>query len=365
MTCTFCGERSLADALLNMVLFIPFGYGLARSGVSFWRVILIGAVFSAAIELTQWVVPGRDPNVADIVSNTTGAALAFPLYRWMSSPQWQFLLASRYVLLAAVGAPFAILALAAWLLTPSFSRERLYGQWTPQFENVEHYTGCVLAVRVGPRRIFNTVIADPRVGDYLLGGIPLRVRFQAGAAPRSPAPVFNIFDESAREMISIAAVGDKLLIRFRTRSATFLLNTPVTDLSHALAQVRAGDTVHVQLQRIRGGFCAYVNQKAYCPTGYTAGRTFGAFMQILSSQSLDRLLGLIWLGVLFLPAGLLAAHPGKAILVALAALAGFAALPHAVALLPSPLTEFLAVLGGICAGVGLRRWNLKRAQQLA
>ena len=78
------------EASANVVMFLPFGVlglpllrGLvARRGTrapGVWRAVglvtLAGAVLSAAIELTQNLLPGRVPTVQDVVLNTAGALL--------------------------------------------------------------------------------------------------------------------------------------------------------------------------------------------------------------------------------------------------------------------------------------------------
>lgn len=78
------------EASANVVMFLPFGaLGLPllrgtmarRRGTApgAWRAVglvtLAGAALSAAIELTQNVLPGRVPTVQDVVLNTGGALL--------------------------------------------------------------------------------------------------------------------------------------------------------------------------------------------------------------------------------------------------------------------------------------------------
>lgn len=78
------------EASANVVMFLPFGalgLPLAREGARRRRgtvpgawatvgvVTLAGAALSAAIELTQNVLPGRVPTVQDVVLNTGGALL--------------------------------------------------------------------------------------------------------------------------------------------------------------------------------------------------------------------------------------------------------------------------------------------------
>ncbi|QJW35438.1 VanZ family protein [Cellulosimicrobium protaetiae] len=79
---------AVLEASANVVMFLPFGVlGLpllrgraARRGARVpgpWRgvgiVTLAGGVLSAAIELTQNLLPGRVPTVQDVVLNTLGA----------------------------------------------------------------------------------------------------------------------------------------------------------------------------------------------------------------------------------------------------------------------------------------------------
>lgn len=59
--------------LLNVVLFVPLGAGLALlTSWSWWRVALAAAAASTVVELLQLVLP-RDPDPLDVVTNTLGA----------------------------------------------------------------------------------------------------------------------------------------------------------------------------------------------------------------------------------------------------------------------------------------------------
>lgn len=60
--------------LLNVLLFVPLGAGLAvLAAWSWWRVALAAAVASTMIELLQLALP-RDADPWDVVTNTLGAA---------------------------------------------------------------------------------------------------------------------------------------------------------------------------------------------------------------------------------------------------------------------------------------------------
>jgi glycopeptide antibiotics resistance protein len=73
------------DVFLNVLLFVPFGFGLAEKlrekKVSRLATLLIvwaaGAIFSYAIELAQFYMPMRDSGWEDVVSNSTGSLVGF------------------------------------------------------------------------------------------------------------------------------------------------------------------------------------------------------------------------------------------------------------------------------------------------
>lgn len=61
--------------LLNVLLFVPAGAGLALlTRWRWWQVTLVAAAASAAFEVVQVWLP-REAQLADVVTNTIGAAL--------------------------------------------------------------------------------------------------------------------------------------------------------------------------------------------------------------------------------------------------------------------------------------------------
>ncbi len=72
--CFGCSERWLADDILNLALFFPFGLCAAWNGRTALRATLLGLLLSTVLELAQTVVPGRDPALSDILFNTIGTA---------------------------------------------------------------------------------------------------------------------------------------------------------------------------------------------------------------------------------------------------------------------------------------------------
>jgi glycopeptide antibiotics resistance protein len=87
------------DVFLNVLLFIPLGFGFAEKlrerrmsrMATFFFVWAAGAIFSYFIEITQIYVPGRDSGWVDVITNSTGAIVGFLLYELVGELTTDFL----------------------------------------------------------------------------------------------------------------------------------------------------------------------------------------------------------------------------------------------------------------------------------
>jgi hypothetical protein len=118
-SCFLCDFRWLADGVLNVGLFLPLGMAIGWRGKSFWRATLAGAALSTAVELLQTRIPGRDPELRDIVANTIGAALGAALvYRprtWLLPTARAF----RWLSAVTVAAIAGVIVATGILLAPA------------------------------------------------------------------------------------------------------------------------------------------------------------------------------------------------------------------------------------------------------
>jgi hypothetical protein len=84
------GQSSASDVLLNAVLFMPFGFGLAR--VLTWRrrltglmslAMVFGVCFavSCTIEVLQQFTPSRYPALRDVLANSFGGVLGWSVFQ--------------------------------------------------------------------------------------------------------------------------------------------------------------------------------------------------------------------------------------------------------------------------------------------
>ena len=87
----FHHATNIKDYVRNILLFVPLGIGYGGSfkkqkqGAKYLRAILfysllLGAVISCAIELTQILLPGRVSSISDIVCNSIGCSVGAILY---------------------------------------------------------------------------------------------------------------------------------------------------------------------------------------------------------------------------------------------------------------------------------------------
>lgn len=96
-------DYELADALMNIVVFLPVGVlvPLLAAGASWRRVLVVGAAFSLAIEVSQYVAAhlfhgGHVADVNDLLFNVVGALLGFGLLTALSRVPRVDLLVRRF-----------------------------------------------------------------------------------------------------------------------------------------------------------------------------------------------------------------------------------------------------------------------------
>jgi hypothetical protein len=73
-----------ADAIVNVLLYVPFGLLAGLRGITWPLTVLASATLSLVTELLQFLVPGRNPAATDIIANAFGAFVAFAIARTRS-----------------------------------------------------------------------------------------------------------------------------------------------------------------------------------------------------------------------------------------------------------------------------------------
>src|ERR1700688_4690962 len=126
--CLVCGTVGAVDFILNVLLFVPLGVGLALCGFPASRAILVMGLLSISIETAQLlVIPGRDATLGDVLTNTLGGALGFAAVRhrrtWLQPSRRN---ATSFVV-GWGGIWLAIQTISSYALTPSIPEQRNYG----------------------------------------------------------------------------------------------------------------------------------------------------------------------------------------------------------------------------------------------
>ena len=363
--CLICGDRGLADFLLNVGLFTPLGLAFAWHRWPFARTVLVSAALTLAIEASQIrAVPGRDASAGDLVSNIVGAALGWMLLRILLRRRRGAV--SRWGLHLAAPAAAALLAGSVALLQPDPPDSRYFTQWTAAFANMERYRGRVLSSAIGDVALSGPPWAIAKAADVRAGlsaSAPIALTIEAGPAPRRLAPIFSIYDEHRTEVILIGAEDNDVVLRQRVRAAAVRLDAPALRFPRVLDDVAAGDTARLHIEAGSRASCASAvtrsGNRSVCATLPSAGDGW----QLLYARVLGRgrtVAGVAWLLMIGAGVGLLAGATSLPAAVVSAAVLWLGPALFGVAL--TPLVLVVAFVAGLFAGpIALRLLPLDRA----
>lgn len=352
--CWVCGARGLADVIANVLLFTPLGVALfLRSRRVGWSV-LFGALLSAAIELTQYHVPGRDPSLGDLVFDTLGTgAGALLAHSW---PLWRAP-ARRWVAPSvAAAAALGVMAGGILLLEPASLPGPLLPISSPAPAYLYPYTGQVLSAGAG-----NLTRAPGRVDDT----DALRARLRAGvhvtaiAGPPPPglSPLFMLLDSGGGEVLLLGLDRSELVFRYRTRAATLRLDSPDLRLAVPAAALRPGARFNASASRAERGYCLHFNRTTDCSLGFTLGDTWSVLFYPGSLSPVQkRLLELLWVAALFVPAGFWLRRSVDAPVIVAPSMLLLVALPRLLHCAPTPPGQVAAAVGGVLFGMACSRW---------
>lgn len=344
--CVVCGEEGLADAIANVLLFLPLGIGIYCSGASGRKTIVLGMLLSATLEFVQLrLVPGRDATLGDVVWNTVGTALGVALAWWLPVRRRSGLRAC-----VAAGAVLAVIAGIGLVVRPAFPQTVYYGQWTPDLGVYEWYRGRVLSADIGGLPLRSDRLDDSRaVRERLMQGVALRILAVAGPRTERLAPLFSI----ASDILLVGPDRDDLVLRVRTRAIGWRLRQPDLRWRGAMAGVAPGDTFAVQVLHTQRGYCLRVGDRERCGLAYTAGQAW-QLVQFIPRMPLaaQAILDCVVMAILGLPIGLVFRRGAAAYAAAAVAVVGALALPTLVGLAPTPPVELAALATGI-AGAAL------------
>lgn len=353
--CLLCGERGLADAALNVALFLPLGILLSARERGVFAALAVGIALSLGIETIQFFIPGRDASVGDVLFNGTGAVLGRALAPHLGLLTRPDPATARRLATAWAAACVAGLGAVAFLLEPRVPDASLVFEERPPAPEGGRFEGVVVVAMAGG----DTLRDGDRAAWPLAarGGSPERlvVRFTAAPPRWAFRPVAGLAEPGGPvRPLLLGPSEDDLVLRL-DRPVGHLRLTPA-DLRWpgALADVAAGDTVTAGIRADGDAACMSVGAREACGFGFGAGSGWALLAPTgWANGSRDRWLDAPWLALCALPLGLWGA--GRVGLTALGVVAVAALLaPVLTTLLWTPLPTIGGFAAGWGAGRGLR-----------
>jgi hypothetical protein len=316
--CIGCGWRWLSDGLLNVGLFVPLGMAAGWNARSFWRVVVAGALLSTLIELTQTMVPGRDPELADIIFNTIGAACGAIIgYR----PRTWLVPSTRAAVRFLVGANVVIalvIAGSALLLAP--------------------------VVPVGSTGQLATIAALAQ------GGARFRFTAPETSSPISLTPLTYIYDSTNTEWLSVWRIEDDAVVRYRSRARLFGLDQTDYVAKSLFAGIASDAPIPVELWRESRHWCIRAGADQDCHLGPTVGRGWSVlFYPDAIGQRWGDLIDACWAAALLIPLGFWTRRQTLGVMIG-GVVVLFALAPATIGLVPTPLGQWLGGAVGAAAG---------------
>jgi VanZ family protein len=314
--CLLCGSFGTVDAILNVLLFIPLGVGLALTGVASKRAVLAMLALSTLIETAQLLlIAGRDATVGDILTNTLGGAFGFTIARF--APVW--LRPSRRVAFAlsagSIALWVAIQAVSAYGFSPAFPNSGYFGEIAPRLGGFDQFPGRVVGANVGNVVVPETRFEDTQaVREQLLEGAMIGTTVLSAGRTDRLAPIVRVADDRQREIVLLAQDGTNMVFEARTGASVLHLRPPFFVLpavftSTSLVDGDAADTLSLSAQYVTRAvrLSAQSGRAANAqmiPVSSSLGWTmFLPFRWYIGATRPERIFGVIWIAGLLVVAG--------------------------------------------------------------
>ena len=363
--CLICAEYGGVDFILNVLLFVPYGFGTRLTGMKRWHAVMLMLATTVAIELLQLsVVSGRDASLGDIVSNSLGGAAGVVLADARRVLLMPTVRQARRLLIGGSLVWLALLLLGAALMRPRLTHAPYWGEWAPGFHPEDRFFGSVVEVNLGDAPMINNGIGDPMVDPAaFVRRFESGPRVSARILPSNPTqfrvPLIRATDPSSDEMFLIAQQGRDLFFQVRTQSRNWRLRSPALLLEDAFPERATGDTLTVVSELRDHRLSTTVvgpngSQRAVLSLTPTLAWSLLLPIQLGVTDARARWISGLWSALLVLPIGFWGAGMRRdrdaALALATVVALGLGALPMLVrAARPSPV-EWALTTGGAFIG---------------
>jgi hypothetical protein len=252
--CIICGSFGGVDAVLNVLLFLPLGVGLALSGVRPIYALFSMLLFSASIEVTQFFfISGRDANIGDVLTNTLGGALGFALANTFTVWRDPSRRAAAALCVTWSAIWLAVQMISSYAFAPALPASRYYGQIARIFGNMATFGGQVLSATIDTVDMPNFGYAkSEQFRELLRTGAPVRATVIPAAPTSRIAPIIRVADDERQEIVLLGQDHSDLVFGLRTGAATLRLRPPLFAMRQAFpsrsdgARLQISDTLHLR-----------------------------------------------------------------------------------------------------------------------
>jgi VanZ family protein len=375
--CLICGSVGTVDAVLNVILFVPLGVGLALSGIRGKYALIWVFALSALIETAQlFLISGRDSSIGDVLTNTLGGALGFAIVHlhslWLRPPPR----IARNLAIGWATLWLIIQVVSNYGFTLSLPHSEYYGQIARELGDFAVFRGTVLSARIDDVPIPNTAIDDSRgVERLLLSGATIAVTVVPAQSTRKIAPIVRVAGAGRREIFLLAQEGDRFIFGVRTGAADLRARRPFFALSGVFPAGVPGDsTPHDTLTLTARYAASVVRIHAYesskssgvvIPINASLGWTLWLpFQWVIEGTRVERVISLIWIACLAIPFGYWTIRPVEPwspkqthlelptlVLFGVTLLfAGLTLIPYVFGLSVASFKDWVATLGGLFVG---------------
>lgn len=360
LLCLLCGDQGGVDVFVNLLFFMPLAAGLRLRDWSWRATVAAAALLSLTVELLQYtVVVGRDASLSDLLTNTTGAALAAwfaPYLGRLVAPSRN---SARRLLLAGGGFWLGILAVSAWLLSPATAGGTMASTWPEYAWPLHRFGGELTRVRVNGVAVAREAdLPDSAAIRQGLDRGRLRLEVEAISGPPLPnrdwlytirvpwGPLLVLTQDGRDVLFAMSSVG----LRYRLRAPTLRLRRGFPADSGVPVELQAGAQdgrlwLASSYQGRRRELAFDVSPSHAWSAVLPWGVALGPHLRLLTG---------LWVGALLVPLGYWAGFLGRRAVglaaVAAAIVVGLGLLPPLAGFRPVHWSEWLA--SGLGAAFG-------------
>lgn len=220
--CLRCGELGGRDVALNVLAFAPLGFLLAIATGRPPVAALAALALSLLVEGAQaTVVPGRDPSLSDLLTNTIGGAIGAWTAAGVDTLIFPRPRAARVLAAVAAVAWLGLMWLSAQAMRRSTGAPEYWGQWAHRWPKLQPFLGRVYTFTVDGAPVPDDRVARPGTIRAMSVGDSVEVATIARpAAPTSGlAPIVSVSNESRGTIFLLGQDHQDLVFHMRTHAA--------------------------------------------------------------------------------------------------------------------------------------------------